>query len=417
MLKLATLAGAGWMTPVAGLLARAAEQETDPRRKKSVILLWLGGGPSQLETFDPHPGKRIAGDTKAIDCALPGVQLAQGMERVAAEMGSITVVRNVVTKEGDHERGSYLVKTGYTPLPVLVHPSLGAVYCHELLEGSGGVPQTEIPEHIAILPGGFPGRGGFLGDKFDAFKVYDPANPVPDVEARVPADRAARRLADLDVVERAFAARRGTRVEKNTLHRHSISAAQRMMSSEQLKAFDISQEPQALRDEYGDSGFGRGCLAARRLVEVGVPCIEVTLDGWDSHINNDSIQTERVKDLDPAFATLVRDLRERQLLERTIVICAGEFGRTPTINPAGGRDHWPAGFSIAMAGGGIRGGLVLGETDPEGGQLKPEQGRRIADIHATILTALELDPAKENLAPGPRPLKLSEGSPIAELLA
>ncbi|MCA1686282.1 MAG: DUF1501 domain-containing protein, partial [Planctomycetia bacterium] len=192
--------------------------------------------------------------------------------------------------------------------------------------------------------------------------------------------------------------------------------ARLMMTSEQLQAFDVSREPASVRDEYGDTPFGRACLAARRLTEVGVRCVEVTLDGWDSHVNNHETHRGRVKVLDPALSALIRDLRRRNLLDRTVVFCGGEFGRTPKMNLAGGRDHWPNGFSVALAGGGISGGRVVGETDPEG--IKgPSQPVAIADIHATILTAVGLDPRKENISPATgRPLKLSEGKPIRALV-
>ena len=189
-----------------------------------------------------------------------------------------------------------------------------------------------------------------------------------------------------------------------------------MMSSEQLKAFDVSQEPESVRKEYGDSPFGRGCLAARRLIEVGVRCVEVTLDGWDTHVANHEVHRSKVKILDPAFAALLRDLKQRKLLERTIVVCCGEFGRTPKINLGAGRDHWPTGFSLALAGGSIRGGMVLGETDPEGVK-DPDKPTQVEDVHATVLAALGLNPAKENVAPATsRPIKLSPGKPIRELL-
>jgi len=235
------------------------------------------------------------------------------------------------------------------------------------------------------------------------------------VTAQVPKDRDGRRVDDLSVVDRAFLRGRQRRVSA-TLHRETIDRARVMMSSEQLKAFDVSQEPAQLRKDYGENAFGRACLAARRLIEVGVRCVEVTLDGWDAHVNNHEIHRNRAKDLDPAFATLIRDLKERGLLDRTLVLCGGEFGRTPKINVAGGRDHWPNGFSIALAGGGIRKGLVLGETDPEG--IKPPtQPTQVADVHATILKAVGLDPIKENISPVGRPIKLSEGKPIEALLA
>ncbi len=189
-----------------------------------------------------------------------------------------------------------------------------------------------------------------------------------------------------------------------------------MMTTEQLKAFDVSHEPGEMRTAYGDTPFGRGCLAARRLIEVGVRCVEVTLSGWDTHAKNHEGCRELAKTLDPAFAALIADLRTRGLLDRTIVLCCGEFGRTPEINKLEGRDHWPHGFTVALAGGGIRGGCRVGATDPEGGK-EIEKPKKVADIHATVLAALGLDPRKENISSAQRPIKLADGTPIGELMA
>jgi uncharacterized protein (DUF1501 family) len=403
-----TLAGLSWLTPVGHLLARQAEQSREPA--KSIILLWLSGGPSQLETFDPHQESKLSGGTKAIATAAKPIQLAQGFERLAEQMGSVALVRSMVSKEGDHERGTYLMKTGYRPDPTVEHPSIGAICCHEL-----PVVGTDIPRHISILTGRWPSRGGFLGGEHDAFQVGDPLGKLPDVASLVPSSRDAKRVRDLAVVEQAFGRGRKSRVD-GTLHRDTIDRARTMMSSEQLKAFDVSQEPRSVRDEYGDTAFGRGCLAARRLIEVGVRCVEVTLDGWDTHVNNHEIHTKHLKTLDPALSALLKDLIRRKLLDRTIVMCGGEFGRTPKINVAGGRDHWPNGFSIALAGGGLRGGIAIGKTDPDGTK-DPTNPVTVEDVHATILSSLGLDPAKENIAPATgRPIKLCQGKPIRELL-
>jgi uncharacterized protein (DUF1501 family) len=402
------LAGLSWLTPVGRLLAEQAERSRQPAR--SVILLWLAGGPSQRDTFDPHPDARIDGGTAAIATAARGVQLARGFERLADQMGSVALVRSLVSKEGDHERGTYLMKTGYRPDPTVEHPSIGAICCHELPTGG-----TDIPRHVSILTGRWPSRGGFLGGEYDAFQVGDPKGHLPDVTALAPVPRDSARVRDLEVVERAFARGRVSRVAA-TLHRETLARARVMMGSEQLKAFDVSQEPAAVRAEYGDTAFGRGCLAARRLIEVGVRCVEVTLDGWDAHVNNHEIHARLVKELDPAFSALLRDLARRGLLDRTVVACGGEFGRTPKVNVAGGRDHWTNGFSLALAGGGLRGGLAIGKTDPEGGK-DPTRPTTVEDVHATILAALDLDPARENIAPATgRPIKLSAGRPIRELL-
>ena len=253
----AGLAWLAWLTPLGTALARVAEKEKAPA--KSVIVLWMGGGPSQLETFDPKPGTNIAAGTTAIDTAVKGVQLASGLDRLADQMRHVALVRSLVSKEGDHERGTYTLKTGYRPDPTVTHPSLGAIVCHDL-PGAG----VEIPRHVSILPNEWPARGGLLGAEFDAFKMYDPADKVPDVTPHVAADRFDRRIDDLKVVDEAFAKGRGGRVAA-TGHKETMDRARRMMSSDQLKAFDVSREPASVRGEYGDTPFGRGCLAARRL--------------------------------------------------------------------------------------------------------------------------------------------------------
>jgi uncharacterized protein (DUF1501 family) len=408
-LKLAGWAGVSWLTPAAHLLARQAEQAKSRAPARSIILLWLAGGPSQLETFDPHPDTRIAGGTRAIPTAVPAVRLAEGLERTAEHMASVALVRSLVSREGDHERGTYLVKTGFRPDPTIVHPSIGAVCCHELPAGP-----TEVPRHVSILPGPWPSRGGYLGDAYDAFQTGDPLHKVPDVTPGVAPDRDARRLRSLDVIEQAFARGRRGRVDA-TLHRATVQNARVMMTSEQLKAFEVADEPAALRQAYGDTPFGRGCLAARRLIEVGVRCVEVTLDGWDSHANNHAVHRDLLAVLDPALSALLGDLKERRLLDRTVVLCLGEFGRTPALNRTGGRDHWPTGFSAALAGGRFRGGRVLGQTDPEGGK-DPVEPVTVADLHATVLTAVGIDPQGVYTSPIGRTVRRSEGKPIQGLL-
>jgi hypothetical protein len=408
-LKLAGAAGIGWLTPLSQLLAAEAEKKRSENAAQSVIVLWMAGGPSQLETFDPHPGTKIGGEAKAIKTAAKDIRIAAGLEGLAEHMADVSLIRSMVSKEGDHERGTYTLKTGYRPDPTVVHPSLGAIVCHELPAG-----KTEIPRHVSILPNQWPARGGFLGDEYDGFKLYDPNSKLPDVTARVPSERDQRRVADLDVVERAFARGRPGRVEA-TQHQQTIQRARTMMTSAQLRAFDTSEEPAALRKQYGDTPFGRGCLAARRLIEVGVRCVEVTHDGWDTHANNHKQIQELNAVLDPAFSALLGDLKQRDLLRKTVVLCLGEFGRTPIINPLGGRDHWPDGFSVALAGGGLRPGQVVGATDPEGSKrvVRPVS---VGELHATVLTALGLDPHKGNPSPIGRSLRLADGAPIRELI-
>lgn len=402
--------GASWLTTTAHLLAEQEAVKSKREPAQSIIYLRLAGGPSQLETFDPHPGRLIAGDTQAVETRIKGVQLAAGLPQVAEHLDCATLVRNVVSKEGDHERGSYVMRTGYRPDATLVHPAIGAIACHQL-----PIAGCEIPRHIAIFPDRFPPRGGFLGTEYDAFKTFDPKDPVPDVRSYATTERTASRLEDLDVVESAFAQGRRRAVDA-TLHRRLFNDARTMMTSDQLQAFNVRYEPQSVQAAYGDTPFGRGCLAARRLVDVGVRCVEVVLSGWDSHAKNHEIQNRLCATLDPALAALLHDLRTSGRLDRTLVVCGGEFGRTPKINRAAGRDHWPSGFSLLLAGGGLRRGYVHGETDPDGAKLTPEQGVSPADLHATLLSALGIDPHREIISPIGRPIKLADGAPLDYLL-
>ncbi|MCP5519275.1 MAG: DUF1501 domain-containing protein [Verrucomicrobiales bacterium] len=414
LLKTLGVGAAGaWLTSLAGMLARAAETDRSGAPARSVILLWLDGGPSQLETFDPHPGRPIAHGTAAIRTAVPEIELARGLENVAEVMNEIALIRSVVSKEADHERAVYNLKTGNRPTPTVVHPSIGALLCHQLADGGG-----DLPRHVSILPGQWPSRGGFLGAAYDAFQTDDPAGQVPDVTPRVSAERMQERLAGLEVVEATFA--RGRRPDLDpavTLHQRNLEAARQLMDSSQLAAFDVTQAPRSQREAYGDTAFGRGCLAALRLIQAGVRCVEVTLSGWDTHLNNHELHAHRVRILDPAFAALLRDLRAQELLDSTVVLCGGEFGRTPRLNPLEGRDHWPHGFSVALAGGGVRGGQVLGATDPEGQEREPADPVGIADIHATIQHTLGLNPRRELITPVGRPIPLSEGRILRSLLS
>jgi len=414
MLQASSLGGLAWLTPVAHWLGRAQEKAPAHAPAKSVILLWMAGGPSQLETFDPHAGKKIAGDTRAINTSVKGLQFAHGLPHVAGVMHELTLVRSMVSKEGDHERATYNIKTGYRPDPTLVHPSIGAVLCHELPDAV-----MDIPRHISILPGQWPARGGYLGAELDAFQVYNTNGRAGNITARVKPERLDNRLAALKQVEQSFAqGRRADLDAKTTLHNATIQKALRMMTSEQLSAFDITQAPAKTRAAFGDTEFGRGCLAAIQLIGAGVRCVEVTLNGWDTHANNHESHIAQNAILDPAFAALIRELRTRKMLDHTIVICAGEFGRTPKINATSGRDHWPTGFSIALAGGGFRAGHVHGATDPAGGEIDTmdKDAIRVADIHTTVQHALGIEYAKEIMTPIGRPMALSDGKVIKNLL-
>ena len=229
LLKLGGLSGLGWLTPLAKGLARQHERR-GVDRSRSLIILWLQGAPSQLETFDPHPGTEIAAGSLARKTKAPGILLGDGLEQTAEQMDSISLVRAITSKEGDHARALYNIKTGFRPDPTLIHPAIGSVICHQTRNEVGRI--VDIPRHISILANRSAGRGGYLGEQFDAFKLGDPGNPVPDLKPRVGAGRRARRLADLDWVDREFLRRRGMERDlQGVLGNHNLEAALKMMSS------------------------------------------------------------------------------------------------------------------------------------------------------------------------------------------
>lgn len=400
LLRIAGGAGLTWLTPLGELLARERIDGPTGTSAKHVILIWLEGGASQLETFDPQPTGGLGDGTTAIPTRLRGVQFAAGMERTAEWMDRIALIRNVVSREGDHERAVVCMKTGYRPEPTLVYPSLGAVIWHQSAAVAG-----DVPGHISIHPGKSYGRGGYLGAAFDAYRVERTDTAPKHTQPGVDDARWRRRIQDLAFVD-------GPRNPDPF-----VAQALRMMDSAQLHAFDVRQESPDTLASFGDTDFGRGCLAAVRLLEVGVPCVELTLPGWDSHLANKEVHDKQKRILDPALAALFAALQDRELWRHTLVLVGSEFGRTPRLNPAGGRDHWPHGFTVLMAGGDIRAGVIVGATDPAGGKVTVEQGTAIADIHATVLTALGVDPATELMTPVGRPVKLSTGNPIARLIA
>lgn len=413
------VAGASWLTCLAEALARADETSRS-RCPKSLLILWMQGGPSQLETFDPHPGTKIGGLVKSISTSVPKLEIADTLPLTAEQMHRACLIRSVVSKEGDHERATYNVKTGWRPEPTVVHPSIGAVLCHQQPSN------LEIPRHISILAGQWPARGGYLGPSFDAFQMYDPAQPIPNLVSYIDKPVFEKRTGTLlNALEKEF--RRGRLAnmdQQRTQHESATGRALSMMNSSQLEAFDIKKEAADLQASFGDDPFGRGCLAAIRLIESGVRCVEVELNGWDTHISNHELQTARCKQLDAALASTLSELERRDLLQDTVVFCGGEFGRTPQINPAGGRDHWPHGFSVLLAGAGLRRGSVHGATSDKEPESKPDDPTSqtsspvtIADLHATMLHALGVNHEIELQTPIGRPLKLSEGSVIKELLS
>lgn len=407
VLKWATGLGMSFALPALDI--RAASWRGD-ERPRSLITLWLSGGPSQLETWDPHPGTMIGGPTRAIPTTIPDVKIAASFPQLAEQMHHLSVIRSLVSKEGDHDRATYLVKTGFSQDATLRHPSVGAIVAHALPD-----EQLEIPPVISLGYDNRLSRGGYLGGRFDALRVREPGSSHGNMADWLAQPRQQRRLTNLDVVSQAFSRGRKVVVDR-TMHSQNLAAALEMMSSEQLKAFQLDEESEATLEAYGDSNFGRGCLVARRLVEQGVRAIEVTLQNFDTHNDNFTRHTELAGQLDVAFASLMKDLHDRDLLASTVVLCLGEFGRTPKINGADGRDHWPRGFSCLLGGGDLRSGALIGATDASGKEDTPTDPIHVSNLYATVLKGLGIDPTEQVSTSIGRPMRYSDGTPIDRLL-
>jgi hypothetical protein len=382
------------------LTVQAAEMR---KQGMACILLFLRGGPSQFETFDPKPEHANGGSTKAIDTTLTGVKVAEHWPKVAEVMKDIALIRSMTNGEGEHQRATYQLHTGYAPAGGIKHPTFGAVVASEV-----GPAEFDLP-HFVSVGNRFATLGSsFLGMKFAPFVIPNPSQLPANVALPSGVDDGRfRRRGDLlkDLEEDFARAGSGKLVED---HQALAAGAAEMVRSPRLKAFDLSLEKATVRDKYGRSAFGQGCLLARRLVEAGVTFIEVDSNGWDTHQDN----FDRVKTLagrvDPGVGALIADLKERGLLQRTLVICMGEFGRTPRINANKGRDHWPRSFSALLAGGGIKGGQVLGATAADGSGVK-DRPVKVADLFCTFCKALKINPRKENLSTEGRPLKIVDG--------
>lgn len=389
------------------LQTREAEAAEAKRGADACIVLWMSGGASHIDTFDPKPGAKGAGPFRAIKTRAPGVSICEHLPRLAAEAHRLAILRSMTSREGSHERARQLGHTGHIPNPTVEHPAFGA-----WVSARRGDPKAELPAFVSL--GGPSAGGGFLGRAHGPFVVREPGKPPEDMGTGVPASRFDRRRAALAMLEENF--EKETKSAAVSERRAVFTQAVRMMRSPSTSAFDVSSEPAAVREAYGDTAFGRGCLTARRLVETGVRFVEVTLDGWDTHENNFERTKSLMGTLDPAMSALVRDLAERNLLERTLVVWMGDFGRSPRINGREGRDHHPAAWSAVLAGGGIRSGLALGATDADGNKVV-ERPVPIADLFATLATALGLDPLETAVTPQGRPITMTDGGQvIRELL-
>jgi hypothetical protein len=406
----------GWLE------ALARQAAGDPSRKRACILLWMNGGPSQMDTFDLKPDHANGGPYKEIKTSVPGIRISEHLPRIARNMQDMVLIRSMSTRECDHARGAYYVHTGYLPQGPIHYPTLGSLLSKEL-----GSDDNPLPNFVSIAPfrvlSPMAWSPGFLGPQYAPLQVGDNENRLAPIQAgqnnyeqalRVPdltlpsgvdRQRVDARVALLEDMNRDFVSH-NTGVSSLS-HLTAYDRAVRLVRTSAQGAFNLEEEPAKLRDGYGRNVFGQGCLLARRLVERHVPFVEVSLAGWDTHGQNFTRVQQLSQTLDAAWAALMEDLRSRGMLETTLIVWAGEFGRTPRINPQQGRDHFPGAWTTVLAGGGIRGGQVYGKTSADGTAVESERTVDVPDFIATICRALGVDPTRQNMSNVGRPIRIA----------
>lgn len=415
----ATASSSGWLSSI------AAAADTVRDQGRHCVLLWMSGGPSQMDTFDMKPEHSNGGTFKETSTSVPGIRFSEHLPQLAQQADALAILRGVSTKEGDHERGTVLMRTGHILGGPVRYPSIGCSLSKSLVSDG-----AELPAYVSISPGPFARSSinpGFLGPKYAATSVAAVGRADEDNFAQLRVDFL-NRLGGVSDDRHAVRLRLWRSMQAEFLQTHATSnvvahdtvyhSALRMLASDARDAFDLSQEPDKVREAYGRETFGQGCLMARRLIERGVPLVEVTLGeglGWDTHADNFTRVRQLSQQLDAGWSTLMNELRDRGLLEKTTILWAGEFGRTPVINQNGGRDHFPQAFTCVLAGGGIKGGQVYGKTSDDGTEVvdgKIDQ----QDLLASLCQALGVSPSTENIANGGRPIAIAEGNVISEVV-
>jgi hypothetical protein len=409
-----------------GLQAQAPKLK---KNAKSLIILWMGGGPSHLDLWDLKPGSRNGGEFKPIKTSADGVEISEILPVTAKQFKYLSIIRSLVTNEGSHERGTVLMNTGRVPNPVVQYPAVGAV-------ASSLLTPKDLPLPGFIGVGGTAQRigSGFLGMLYAPFTVQNPGQPPANIKPpglgddKLTLERLRRRQRLFYTVEDPFNQGAFPHLKK-TVDREMAGSAAQAHASVYAKAFDltvsplrtvfeINREPKSVVDAYGGTNnrFGMGCLLARKLVEKGVTCVEVDLGGWDNHGNIfPTLRNNLGPRLDKGMGTLVKELVERGLWKNTVVLWMGEFGRTPRINQNAGRDHWARSWSVVVGGGAIKGGQVIGATDNDGVNIVSPPCL-LGDLFATVYKGLGLDPhtkIRDNLG---RPLEIASGQPVAGLV-
>ena len=417
---------------------RARSPRPYTAKAKSCILIWLDGGPSHLETFDPKPDapQEVRGPLKTIPTNLTGVQISECLERTAGIMDKIAIIRSMTSPLGEHSLGTQYLMTGYKPTPALEYPTFGATVTYVRSQSRKNASEntlTALPPNIAVP--NFTGQvsgSGYLPSATRPFAVGGDLTR-PDFKVRdldfyegIDLQRVSRRRQFVNALN-AFS--RAKDADATTVSDPELERAYNLITSPEAKAaFTLSEEPQEVHQRYGPggvNGIGQSCLLARRLVERGVPFVTVNHTGWDTHQDiftlKERYPTDRnahLPSLDRALSALIQDLTDRRMLDETLVVVMGEFGRTPKINSQGGRDHWPNVFSVMLAGGGVQGGQVVGSSDALG-EFPKERPVTPSDLSATIYTLLGIDPSLELHTSDGRPVRVAPDGArvVSELIA
>ena len=390
---------------VLGLLQTLKANQKDLKKNgKSAILLWMGGGPSTMDIWDLKPDAPTGGPFKPIGTS-GDVQICEHMPLMAKQMHNMAIVRSMSTREADHMRGRYYMHTGYVRNPSMEHPCYGSVLSHQLRSNNIQIPQ------VVTIGGGSMGAG-FLGAQYSPFSVNSDGR-IRNLDMKVD-ERLLQRAYALDLIENNFINQKRGSLAKD--HQSILKQAFNLLTSEQMKAFKVAGEPEAVKERYGDNGFGKGCLMARRLVEVGVPFIEVNLGGWDNHQNiHTTLKDNKLPILDRGMSALIEDLEQRELLKDTAIIWMGEFSRTPRINGNAGRDHWARSWSVVVGGAGMNGGISVGETNEDGTRVVTEPYSS-QDIMASVCKALGISLNTTFTSNSGRPMKIANSGKVIKNL-
>jgi Protein of unknown function (DUF1501) len=409
---------------LSGLMRQMALGGVDPNKDDfNCILLWMQGGPSHIDTMDPKPNApvEIRGEFQAIPTCLPGVQLSEHLPNLAQQLNKTSILRSLTSPDSSHGTADHFMMSGYRFNPAITHPCYGSVVAKEKGYRNGIPPFVQLGTNIDRRFNG--GLAGFIGAVHNPFEIAgDPSNKDFRVQGLslmegIDLGRVGRRVTMLEAVNKWQKKLEGQSGIIDTMDKYQQLADGLVTSERAKKAFNLAEENSKSRDEYGMNSLGQSCLLARRLIEAGVRFVTVTDGGWDTHQNNFmSLKNRLLPRLDQAYAALLSDLHARGMLDKTLVVWMGDFGRTPKVNPAAGRDHWGQSTAVCMGGGGVKTGIVVGSSN-EFAEMPKENPLYVPDVAATIYHALGIDLETYHTTPDGRPIKVNnDGRLIPELV-